>query len=214
MVFDVRPRTSPAATAPTGESVFGCYGDTGDWVSVAAVARGLLPLACRVLGSGAAFLGSRLWWSFPRTGSGQDELQLGRRFHFDLYAWRSLSAFFYLTDVDAQSGPHVCVAGSHRRKPLSHRLTFRRWRRDAEILAAYGGESLRTILGPAGTGFLENPTCFHKATPPERNPRLILQLLWGSSAFIAPGFSRGVNPMAAFEPRESGTDSRQFRRAT
>ena len=218
---EAREREHPAALHPLapvrdsdGDAVVDCYGDTGDWASVARVARGLLPLAYRVLGSETAFLGSRIWWSFPRTGSGEDELQSGRRFHFDLYSWRSLSAFFYLSDVDVQSGPHVCVAGSHRRKLLRHRLSFRRWRQDAEILAAYGGESVRTILGPAGSGFLEDPTCFHKATPPERNPRLILQLLWGSRDFIAPGFSRRVNPRAAFESRVSDTDSGPFRRAT
>lgn len=178
-----------------GDPVVACYEDTGAWAPVEAVARDLHPLARRALGPGSTLLGSRVWWSFPRAGSGPEEIQTGRRFHFDLYAWRSLSAFFYLTDVDEDAGPHVCVLGSHRRKALGHRLSTRRWREDAEIERTYGRASLRTILGPAGTGFLEDPACFHKAVSPARVPRLVLQLLWGSDDFLAPGFSR-VQPEA------------------
>jgi len=173
-----------------GDPVVACYEDTAAWAPVEAIALSLHPVASRALGRGCTLLGSRVWWSFPGKGAAKEEIQTGRRFHFDLYAWRSLSGFFYLTDVDEDAGPHVCVLSSHRRKALRHQFSTSRWREDAEIERVYGRGNLRTILGPAGTGFLEDPTCFHKAVPPARAPRLVLQLLWGSGDFVAPGFSR------------------------
>ena len=178
----------------TGNPVVACYEDTVTWAPVEAIALNLDPLARRALGRGCTLLGSRAWWSFPRRGSDSEEIQTGRRFHFDLYAWRSLSSFFYLTDVDENAGPHVCVLGTHRRKAMRHQFSSSRWREDAEIEKVYGRGNLRTFLGTAGTGFLEDPTCFHKAVAPARAPRLILQLLWGSENFVAPGFSRRFQP--------------------
>jgi hypothetical protein len=189
-----------------GDPLVACYEETAEWTPVEAVTLYLRPLVGRALGRVAFFLGSRIWWSFPRAGSAREEIQTGRRFHFDLYAWRSLSAFFYLTDVDEETGPHVCVAGSHRRKALRHLVSRNRWREDAEIESVYGRGSLRIILGPAGTGFLEDPTCFHTVVPPARAPRLVLQLLWGSGDFVAPGFSRRLSEDPAAEETGSGTD--------
>ena len=180
---------APAYEA-AGDPIVACYEDTAAWAPVEAIALSLHPLARRALGRGSTLLGSRVWWSFPRKGSAPEEVQTGRRFHFDLYAWRSLSGFFYLTDVDEDAGPHVCVLGSHRRKALRHQFSASRWREDAEIESVYGRGSLLTILGPAGTGFLEDPTCLHKAVLPACTPRLVLQLLWGSEDSLAPGFSR------------------------
>jgi hypothetical protein len=61
---------------------------------------------------------------------------------------------------------------------------------------------------------LEDPTCYHKAVPPARAPRLVLQLLWGSGDFVAPGFSRRLSEDPAAEATRSGTDSAGFRPAT
>ncbi len=205
-----RERESRAALHPlapsyeaAGGPIVACYEETAVWAPVETITLHLHPLACRVLGRESRFLGSRVWWSFPQKGSASEEIQTGRRFHFDLYAWRSLSGFFYLTDVDENAGPHVCVLGSHRRKALRHQFSASRWREDAEIEGVYGRASLRTILGPAGTGFLEDPTCFHKAVPPARTPRLVLQLLlWGSEDFVAPGFSRRFSGVATGSGRD------------
>ena len=198
----------------SGDPTVACYEDTALWPPVEAIALNLRPLARRALGRGCTFLGSRVWWSFPHEGSASDEIQTGRRFHFDLYAWRSLAGFFYLTDVDENAGPHVCVLGTHRRKALRHQFSSSRWREDADIESVYGRGSLRTLLGPAGTGFLEDPTCFHKAVAPARAARLLLQLLWGSEDFVAPGFSRQLSQESSCKVTGSGRGSEGSRRAT
>jgi hypothetical protein len=181
----------PLSIAARGvDPIVAAYAESGTWGEIATLAESLEPLALRFLGPRSTFLGSRVWWSFPASARPDEELQAGRRFHFDLYAWRAMAAFFYLTDVGSEAGPHLCVAGTHRRKALRHRFSLRRWREDEEIDRAYGGDRIRTVLGAAGTGFLEDPTCFHKSALPSARPRLILELLWGSGDFLAPGFSR------------------------
>lgn len=94
-----------------------CYEDTATWAPVEAIAMNLHPLVRQAVGRGSALLGSRVWWSFPREGSAPEEIQTGRRFHFDLYAWRSLSAFFYLTDVDEDAGPKCACSAATAARP-------------------------------------------------------------------------------------------------
>jgi hypothetical protein len=74
-------------------------------------------------------------------------------FHRDVDDFSFVKFFFYLTNVGASDGPHVCVLGSHRRAPVlswRDRLTLRRYTD-------------------------EDTTCVHKGTTPTGNPRLLLQ---------------------------------------
>ncbi len=95
-------------------------------------------------------------------------------FHFDVHALNFIYVFFYLTDVDSQSGAHELIPGSHRKKKLAHLLSGAR-KSDAEIHDYYGGRST-VISGAAGSGFIEDTSCFHRALPPIARPRLALQI--------------------------------------
>ena len=46
---------------------------------------------------------------------------------------------------------------------------------DAEARETYGPEAERLIEGPAGSGFLEDTSCYHKALAPVSADRLMLQ---------------------------------------
>ncbi len=74
-----------------------------------------------------------------------------------------------------ENGAHALIAGSSRRKRLGHLLGSARLS-DAEAWQTYGRDAERTIEGPAGSGFLEDASCYHKALPPETGDRLMLQL--------------------------------------
>ncbi|RVA22575.1 hypothetical protein EN935_29705, partial [Mesorhizobium sp. M7D.F.Ca.US.004.03.1.1] len=86
----------------------------------------LLDIAAHYLGGQAKLITTRVWWSFP-TGAASDAdknlASLGK-YHFDLDDWRMLKFFFYLKPVDADTGPHVYVKGSHKRRSLKHQLTL------------------------------------------------------------------------------------------
>jgi hypothetical protein len=105
------------------------------------------------------------WWSLP-TGDGPPKQ--AENFHRDADDLRFIKLFFYLTDVDEESGPHVYVPGSHRQNKLT---TIRRYT-DEEVTQAFGNE--KRFVGPAGTAFLENTFGFHRGFPPKSKPRLVL----------------------------------------
>ena len=120
-------------------------------------------------------IGNQLWWSFATEAQTYERLRAAQVFHYDMDDCRSLKFFFYLTDVDAASGPHVCVRRSHHQKPWLHKL-IRRGYSDQKIIKSYGEENLSVLCGEAGYGFVEDPLCFHKGIPPYRRDRLILQI--------------------------------------
>ncbi|BAZ18058.1 hypothetical protein NIES4071_99400 [Calothrix sp. NIES-4071] len=142
----------------------------------------LLEIATQYLEREPVHQGSLLWWSFPGERTYQQLSSNGQLFHYDLDDYRFLKFFFYLTDVDEQSGPHICVRGSHKQKKLSH-LILRKRETDEDIIKYYGLESLVTICGKAGFGFVEDGFCFHKGVPPINKNRLILQLEFATTDY-------------------------------
>ncbi len=135
----------------------------------------LLSIAADYLGTTPVLISSNLWWSFVTDTSLQARRKAAQLFHYDLDDYRFIKFFFYLTNVDALSGAHACIQGTHRRKKFAHEWNRKRFR-DAEIVDAYGIEKLVTIRGDAGFGFVEDTLCFHKGMTPTRHDRLMLQL--------------------------------------
>lgn len=138
----------------------------------------LVATAARYLGTPPKLIGVNLFWSYPAQVSNDKRSYAAQLFHFDLDDFKFIKFFFYLTDVDMESGPHVLVRSSHHIKryaSLGDRLKVRRYS-DEEILSAYGADRIVTITGPAGTGYAEDTLCIHKGLPPAAKDRLILQI--------------------------------------
>jgi hypothetical protein len=137
----------------------------------------LLKIAATYFNAKPVFTGSRLWWSFATNANFQERLNFAQElFHYDPIDYRSLKFFFYLTEVDVSTGPHVCVRGSHKNKKITHQLTFFIGRSDHDISQYYQQKDILTICGNVGFGFAEDPFCFHKGTPPQQRDRLMLQI--------------------------------------
>lgn len=142
----------------------------------------LLAIAAAYLQAEPAYLSSRLWWSFPEQSSQSQRCQVSQAFHYDLDSYRFLKFFFYLTDVDEASGPHICVMGSHEQMQWKHRLLRKRYT-DEQIVKAYGAKSIATLCGPAGYGFVEDTFCFHKGAVPTSRDRLLLLIEYGTKDY-------------------------------
>jgi hypothetical protein len=110
------------------------------------------------------------WWSYP-TGAGPQQAE---NFHRDVDDWRFIKLFVYLTDVGAESGPHVYVRSSAEVKRANR---IRRYS-DDEIFEAFGRQPIGTQISGAGTGFLENTFGLHKGLPVETGHRLIFQAVY------------------------------------
>lgn len=132
--------------------------------------RVLAPVA-RWLGGRPTIAALRLWWSTP---SGDGTPEHAELFHRDVDDLRFVKLFVYLTDVTADTGPHVFVDGSHR----VDRLTKIQRYEDEEVAAAFGSENIVQLEGRAGTSFLENTYGMHRGVPPVTGPRLIFQPLY------------------------------------
>ena len=120
-----------------------------------------------------------LTWTFVSNLplSHQKERFLPLSYHYDVAGFNFMSAYFYITDMDAQSGAHVMIERSHAKKPF-HTL-FAPWsgrQPDQVLLDFYGPERELLIEGKAGLGFVQDPACFHKLLSPIKNNRLVMQI--------------------------------------
>jgi hypothetical protein len=139
----------------------------------------LLSLAERYIGCKPTISQLGVRWSFP-SSEGSSKLQT---FHRDSEDWRYFKVLVYLTDVDADAGPHVYVRGTHlSRAPLRLHLQS-----DAEIRSEYGEENLITAIGPRGFAFAVDTAGVHKGASPASTRRLMLQIqysLFPSYAYL------------------------------
>jgi hypothetical protein len=143
----------------------------------------LAEIANRYLLTNSFVINTRMWWSFPCEHPDESLLTLAGQdlLHFDMDDWSCIKFFFYLTEVDVSSGPHVYVRRSHRRKRLRDQFTIFLGRPVSKIIDFYGRDNVVTICGPAGFGFVEDPFGFHMGTVAQKDPRLVLEIEYGVS---------------------------------
>ncbi len=152
----------------------------------------VLEVARRYLGAEPILYSSAIWRSrkVERPEKVRDSHLF--RFHFDVADVKSLVLFVYLSDVDEQSGPHLVIPGTHRRKSLWD--TMRLYLDDPTAQRRYV-DKIRMITGQRGTAFFEEQTTYHKQSIPQK-PRLMLAItytVWrrpGQHRFL-PGPRRG-----------------------
>jgi hypothetical protein len=132
--------------------------------------------ASRFLGYRPRLVSTWFFWSLANNLS--DDLRRHYTqtidYHYDVDGYKFVYANFYVNDTTIRNGAHKLVAGSGRRKRL--RNLFKASLTDDEARQAYGAAAERAIEGPAGFGFLEDTSCYHKALPPLEGDRLMLQL--------------------------------------
>ncbi len=137
----------------------------------------LLQVVQRYLGYRPTQIDRHLTWSLP---SDLSEAEQKRRYppanyHYDVAGLNFMAINFYITDVDATSGPHVMMLNSHKRKKLG--MVFASARQSDAVVEQYYGKSNEiTIVGDRGSGFIQDSSCYHKVVPPQSRDRLFLQI--------------------------------------
>ena len=117
---------------------------------------------------------SRIFWSYPDLSQEYNSLY---GFHYDIDDYKFLKLFFYLTDVDLDTGPHVIIEGTHKKKnwfEKNHRRVT-----DEQAEERYR-DKIRVISGGTGEGFFEDTFCYHKGSKP-RKRRLVLEFQYAIS---------------------------------
>ncbi len=119
-----------------------------------------------------------LYWSFATTLSPDEQMRQGNAidYHFDLHGFNFVMVAFYITDTDVKSGAHVMFKSSHKKKTLPMLFSYSQ---PVETLRRhYGSENETMIEGKAGSGFVMDNSCYHRATTPEAADRLLLRLVY------------------------------------
>lgn len=146
---------------------------------------GLLAIAEQYFGRPPRYVSSELIWSFPTSTTLFQQLQAAQVLHCDIDDYSCIKFFFYLTDVDELSGPHIYLRSSHKHKPLRHQILGKRCASipDQTLIDHYGSENLISLCGPAGYGFVEDIFGFHKGSPPQQHNRLLLQIEFATNTY-------------------------------
>lgn len=131
------------------------------------------------------------WWSHPANKPEMTNVQF---FHRDTDDWRFVTLFIYLTDVDAESGPHQLVPGSHSLAGMRDLVRKASWwpRFDVErsFVDDMGedfskdcdrlfGSMAVDITGPAGSMALVNTLALHRGLVPRRTARFVVWARYG-----------------------------------
>jgi len=144
----------------------------------------ILDVAKGYLGGEPVFFGSFLFWTNPNTTT---KTTRPERFHYDVADFKSVCAFFYITDaLDEQCGPHVLIEGTHKRTNLSQLMATTL---ADDVAAERYGSRVRVLTGQRGVGFFEDQVAFHKRLPC-RLRRLALMVSYTSNR--KPGAPKGM----------------------
>ena len=163
-------------TAPGASSIYSLMNPHED----SEVVRDLVELsqlkhiAQRYLGTTPILMNSQMWYTFP-TQEMANHHNFG--FHYDVDDYKFLKFFFYLDDVDCDSGPHVIIAQTHNESNVFKFVNICIINEVAQ--SKYSGKIVE-MLGEAGSGFAEDTFCYHKGCFPNKR-RLILQIQYGIS---------------------------------
>jgi hypothetical protein len=118
-----------------------------------------------------------MWWSCP----GPVSSEAAQLYHFDMDRPQFLKIFFYLTDVDTDTGPHCYIGGSHHDRPAA---LWRDGRHDdKQVLEGCGVGREVEVRGPEGSAFAVDTSGLHKGKPLVRGNRLVLQIEYTSALF-------------------------------
>ena len=93
-------------------------------------------------------------------------------FHCDKNSIKMIKFFFYLNDVDAGTGPHCYVEGSHKQKFHGWKNKYR-WSHD-EIENIYGKDRIKYLTGKVGDVIVANTAGFHRGVKCTESERRML----------------------------------------
>jgi hypothetical protein len=122
-----------------------------------------------------------MWWSFPKKEKEKFASSAAQKFHFDMDRIKFLKFFFYLTDVDTNTGPHCYVRSSHKTLPALFRKRGRF--EDKDISQIYNPKDVVEICGTQGTIMAVDTRGLHKGKVLESGSRLLFQLEFSNSLF-------------------------------
>ena len=124
-----------------------------------------------------------MWWTTDF--SKRPDAEAAQFFHFDMDRPKWIKFFFYLTDVEAQSGPHVFVKGSHKTNGIPRSILRKGYSRlsEEEVISHYGKDKIVEFIAKRGTIIAEDSRGLHKGKNIQSGDRLMFQIQFSNSGF-------------------------------
>jgi hypothetical protein len=142
--------------------------------------KGILTLVKNYLNTKIVSVNATFFISNPVDTNEKEKYSNAQYFHWDNDFKKFLKLYVYLTDVDIDSGPHVFAEKSHRYKKKEHRLC--RLFKDDDIYKSY--KKVKEFTGKAGSAFFVDSYGLHKANPPKKKSRIMLNVHFGSGKIL------------------------------
>ena len=135
----------------------------------------LLSFAQEYLGGAPTIDIVHMWWHAPfRIEADKNAAQW---FHFDMERVKWIKFFFYITDVDTNSGPHTFIPKTHRVWGIPSSLRKKGYVRlsDEEVDSNFPTNSWKEFTGKRGTLIVEDTRGLHKGKHCVSGDRLVFQ---------------------------------------
>jgi len=139
-----------------------------------------ISLAKSYLNSNSFSINATYFISSPSNISREEKFANAQYFHWDNDFSKFLKMYIYLTDVDDDSGPHIFIPYTHKKKNLSSSLP--RLYDDTTIYKTY--DKKKKYIGKSGSIFFTDGYGLHKGETPEKNSRLILNVHYGKNKIL------------------------------
>ena len=145
----------------------------------------IFDFAQRYLGAAPILDLVAMWWH--TTFSDLADKQAAQWFHFDMERVKWIKFFFYITDVDENSGPHTFVPKTHSKFGIPSKLRRRGYVRlaDSEVEEYFPVKEWKEFVGKRGTLIVEDTRGLHKGKHCKSGDRLLFQLEFTTSKFGA-----------------------------
>jgi len=145
----------------------------------------LLAIAQDFLGAPPVHTQITSWWSVGYSDTYEYVSAAAQKYHQDRDYIKFVKLFFYLTDVDDDSGPHQFIAGSNIDYAAVSNKGYRSSKRlQSDFLhTKYDSERFHTFTAPRGTVLVEDTSGFHRGAPVKSGHRLLLQVEFVSTRF-------------------------------
>jgi len=135
----------------------------------------LIQFAKSYLNTNSISVNASFFISNPLKISETEKYSNAQYFHWDNDFTKFFKFYIYLSDVDEDSGPHIFIPGTHKKKKKIHKLS--RLFDDKNIYSSY--KEKKIFHGKKGSAFLVDSYGLHKGETPKNKPRLMLNIHYG-----------------------------------
>ena len=144
------------------------------------VSKPMVSLAQNYLNSKTFSISSSFFISNPCQVDKEEQYKNAQYFHWDNDFSKFLKLYIYLTDVDEDSGPHIFIPKTHKKKFIQTSLC--RLYDDNLIYNTY--DKKIKFVGKSGSLFFADGYGLHKGETPKKKSRLIINAHFGRNKIL------------------------------